>query len=59
MKQRTNAARESGSTMRLSAPGEVRIGPLRALPAVLRECGVEPGRAFARAGGEPRLLDDA
>lgn len=59
MKQRTNAARESGSTMRLSAPGEVRIGPLRALPAVLRECGVEPGRAFARAGVEPRLFDDA
>ncbi|MCB2020465.1 MAG: AraC family transcriptional regulator [Burkholderiaceae bacterium] len=45
--------------MRLSAPGEVRIGPLRALPTVLREWGVEPQRAFARAGVDPGLFDDA
>lgn len=58
-KQSTNAAGVPGSTMRHSAPGEVRIGPLRALPAVLREWGVQPGRAFARAGVEPRVFDDA
>ena len=53
------AARVPGSTLRSSAPGEVRIGPLRALPAVLREWGVEPQRAFALAGVEPGLFDDA
>jgi AraC-like DNA-binding protein len=59
MKQRATATRVPDSTLRFSAPGEVRIGPLRALPAVLNELGVEPRRAFARAGIAPRLFDDA
>jgi AraC-like DNA-binding protein len=33
-----------------SAPGDVRIGPVAALPHVLAALGVEPRRAFARAG---------
>jgi len=59
MKQPAPTARVPDSSMRVSAPGEVRIGPLRALPTVLRELGVEPQRAFALADVEPRLFDDA
>lgn len=59
MKQIATAARAPGSTLRFSAPGEVRIGPLRALPAVLGELGVEPRRAFAGAGVDLHLFDDA
>ena len=33
-----------------SAPGDVRIGPVAALPDVLSELGVSPQRAFAQAG---------
>lgn len=42
----------------MSAPGNVRIGPVLALPAVLRDLGVEPLRAFAQAGVDSRLFDD-
>ena len=33
-----------------SAPGDVRVGPVAALPDVLSELGVSPRRAFAQAG---------
>ena len=32
------------------AEGEVRIGPVAAIPAVLRELGIKPSSPFARAG---------
>jgi AraC-like DNA-binding protein len=38
--------------------GDVRIGPLMALPEVLAELGVAPRRAFARAAIAPRLFRD-
>jgi len=42
----------------MSAPGEVRIGPVMAIPAVLSDLGASPQRAFARAGVDLRLFDD-
>jgi len=42
----------------MSGPGDVRIGPVLAIPAVLAELGVSPQRAFAQAGIDPRLFDD-
>ena len=42
----------------LSRPGEVRIGPVLAIPALLREFGVDLGRACSSAGVEPRLFRD-
>lgn len=33
-----------------AAEGEVRIGPVAAIPAVLKDLGVKPGAPFARAG---------
>jgi AraC-like DNA-binding protein len=44
--------------MKVSGPGEVRIGPVLALPAVLAERGVAPERAFARAGVDLKLFED-
>jgi len=38
--------------------GEVRIGPLMAVPDVLEELGVAPRNAFARAAIAPRLFRD-
>ena len=43
----------------MSGPGEVRVGPVLAIPAVLTELGVSPQRAFARAGVDLRLFKDA
>lgn len=41
----------------VSAAGEVRIGPVQALPEVLRELGMDPRLAFGRAGVEPAVFD--
>lgn len=41
-----------------SGPGDVRIGPVLALPAVLTELGVAPQRAFAQAGIDPQLFQN-
>lgn len=49
-------ARRSPSLPPVSMAGEVRIGPLMALPDVLSELGVAPRRAFARAAIAPRLF---
>ncbi|WP_296810706.1 AraC family transcriptional regulator [Thiocapsa sp.] len=38
--------------------GDLWVGPILALPAVLTELGVSPGRAFAEAEVDPGLLDD-
>ena len=42
-----------------SCPGDVRIGPILAIPAVLTELGVRPQRAFAQAGLNPQVFQDA
>jgi AraC-like DNA-binding protein len=44
--------------LRMSAPGDVRIGPVRAIPQVLAEFGVRPQSAFEQAGVEAGLFDD-
>ncbi|SDW11198.1 AraC family transcriptional regulator [Thiocapsa roseopersicina] len=38
--------------------GDLWVGPILALPAVLTELGVSPGRAFAEAEVDPGLLDN-
>jgi hypothetical protein len=38
--------------------GDLRVGPILALPAVLAELGVSPGRAFAQAHVDPGLFED-
>jgi AraC-like DNA-binding protein len=45
-------------SLAMSGPGDVRIGPVLAIPAVLAELGVAPQRAFAQAGIDPRLFQD-
>jgi AraC-like DNA-binding protein len=47
------------SPIESSGPGEVRLGPVMALPQVLAELGVAPELAFARAGADPRLFQNA
>ncbi|MBI1283458.1 MAG: helix-turn-helix domain-containing protein [Thiobacillus sp.] len=42
----------------MSAPGDVRVGPILAIPDILTELGVSPQRAFAEAGVDPRLFQD-
>jgi AraC-like DNA-binding protein len=42
----------------VSNPGDVRVGPILAIPAVLSELGVTPQRAFSRAGVDPGLFRD-
>ena len=44
--------------MEASGPGDVRVGPILAIPAVLTELGVRPQRAFAQAGVDPQLFQD-
>lgn len=46
------------SALRMSAPGDVRVGPVLAIPSVLRELGVDPAHAFMLAGVDPALFDD-
>jgi AraC-like DNA-binding protein len=41
-----------------SGPGDVRVGPILAIPAVLTELGVRPQRAFAQAGVNPQVFQD-
>ena len=38
--------------------GDIRIGPILAIPAVLTEFGITPGRAFAKAGVDLGLFRD-
>jgi AraC-like DNA-binding protein len=38
--------------------GSLRVGPLMALPQLLRELGQDPAAIFAEAGVEPRLVED-
>jgi len=49
-RRRPAAADRSRDAIFTTAPGDVRIGPVAALPYVLSDLGVAPRRAFARAG---------
>lgn len=48
----------SASDLILSKFGEIRVGPILALPAVLSDLGLRPHRAFAAAKVDPRLFQD-
>lgn len=50
--------RASARPFRPSAPGDVRVGPVFELPAVLADFSVKPQTAFELAGVDPRLFDD-
>src|SRR5271166_2020619 len=45
--------------MRPVPRGMTRVGPIRCLPALLRESGIAPAVVFPQAQVDPRLLDDA
>ena len=45
-------------TKLITKAGDVRIGPLHALPTILSEMGVDPGRALAEVDLDPRVFDD-
>jgi len=42
----------------VTAPGEVRIGPVAAIPGVLKALGISPSLPFARAGVPLSVFDD-
>ena len=52
---RSSKARPTSGLI-LSKFGDVRVGPILALPAVLRDLGVRPRRAFAAADVDPRIF---
>ena len=59
MKKVVEPQRPSRTAINVSGPGDVRIGPVLAIPDVLSGLGVSPHKAFAQAGFDPRLFDDA
>jgi AraC-like DNA-binding protein len=42
----------------MSEPGDVRVGPILAIPDILTELGVSPQRAFTQAAVDPRLFQN-
>jgi AraC-like DNA-binding protein len=42
----------------ISTPGDIRVGPILAIPDILTELGVDPQRAFVEAGVDLRLFED-
>ena len=58
MKKVVEPKRPSRTAISVSGPGDVRVGPVLAIPDVLSDLGVSPQRAFALAGFDPRLFDD-
>jgi AraC-like DNA-binding protein len=59
LKKAGEAKRALRTAISVSRPGDVRIGPVLAIPDVLSALGVNPQKAFAVAGFDPRLFDDA
>ncbi|MCP5230162.1 AraC family transcriptional regulator [Accumulibacter sp.] len=45
-------------SLAIGGPGEIRVGPVLAIPVLLAEFGVSPQSAFAQAGVDLRLFDD-
>ncbi len=58
MKNVVEPKRPSPTAINVSGPGDVRIGPVLAIPDVLSGFGISPQRAFALVGFDPRLFDD-
>ncbi len=58
MEKRLESKPPPVQALSMSLPGNVRIGPILAIPALLSESGVSPQRAFAQAGIDPRLFDN-
>lgn len=59
MKKNVKTERASRAATSVSRTGDVRIGPVLAIPDVLSALGVSPQKAFEQAGFDPRLFDDA
>lgn len=59
MKRDGSSQPGSWQALATSGPGEVRVGPLRAIPDLLTKLGVNPLEAFAAAGCDPQILADA
>ena len=53
-----SAARRKSPALVQSRDGDIRVGPILAIPAVLDELGVDPQRAFAQAGVTLDLFRD-
>jgi AraC-like DNA-binding protein len=53
-----SAARRKSPALVQSRDGDIRVGPILAIPAVLDELGVDPQRAFAQAGVSLDLFRD-
>lgn len=49
---------KSAEAVAIGGPGDIRVAPIRAIPALLVEYGVQPRRAFDKAGVDPAALDD-
>ena len=49
---------QSPGAARISGRGDVRVGPVLAIPDVLANLGVNPQRVFAQAGVDPRVFED-
>ncbi|WP_291994273.1 AraC family transcriptional regulator [Candidatus Accumulibacter sp. ACC003] len=58
MKNHPGSEAPPSASLSTSGPGEIRVGPTLAIPAVLAELGVSPNDAFAWAGVDPTLFDD-
>ena len=49
---------QASRTLGTSQPGDVRIGPVLAIPVILTEFGVSPKRVFSQAGFDARLFEN-
>lgn len=62
MANKMNGTRKAESPHGARAPsaadGDVRVGPLRAIPSILAEHGVDPARVLASVGLDARLFED-
>lgn len=58
VQMKSTAMRATADRLRVTAAGDVRIGPVAAIPAVLSELGHVPRRAFMRAGVPMRAFND-
>ena len=58
MKEATSSVARS-SRSPVGGSGDVRIGPILAIPATLSALSVQPAHAFAQAGIDPRLFRDS
>jgi AraC-like DNA-binding protein len=58
LKKVVEPKRPSRNAIGVSGPGDVRIGPVLAIPDVLSSLGISPQGAFVLAGFDPELFED-